>query len=311
MTMTQAAMAPAQCRSHRKSMLRAIFASMLSCLVAAVCCVPVRADAHAPIVVRNQDEYRKAAADLKPGDKVILANGEWRNFEIVFSGRGTPDNPVSLSAETPGKVIVTGLSSLRISGAHVLVSGLVFRDGHSPTGEVISFRTAKGDLATDSRIAGIVIDRFNRPDRQQTDYWVGLHGTRNRFDHSSLIGKTNAGVTLAVVLDEEGSRENDRNEDGSQFHRQAPAIGSGFQQRSRSVPAVRRYRGDRRRTRASRPACPDIHSCRWPLRARRSWQWRALTRAPPTARFRRRPRDPAGGRRPRPWPALFQRASSS
>ncbi len=217
MTMTQAAMAPAQCRSHRKSMLRAIFASMLSCLVAAVCCVPVRADAHAPIVVRNQDEYRKAAADLKPGDKVILANGEWRNFEIVFSGRGTPDNPVSLSAETPGKVIVTGLSSLRISGAHVLVSGLVFRDGHSPTGEVISFRTAKGDLATDSRITGIVIDRFNRPDRQQTDYWVGLHGTRNRFDHSSLIGKTNAGVTLAVVLDEEGSRENGHRIDHNYF----------------------------------------------------------------------------------------------
>ncbi len=207
-------------------MLRMIPVSILSFLAAAVFCVPVRAaEARTAIVVHDQAAYRKTTADLKPGDKVILANGEWRDFEMVFGGRGTPDNPISLTAETAGKVIMTGQSNLRISGSNVVVSGLVFRDGYSPTGEVISFRSSKADPATDSRVTQVVIDRFNRPDRQQTDYWVALHGKRNRFDHSSLIGKTNAGVTLAVILDEEGSRENGHRIDHNYFGPR-PVLGS-------------------------------------------------------------------------------------
>lgn len=207
-------------------MLRAMPISILLFLFAGALCIPVgAAEARAAIVVRNQDEYNEARADLQPGDQVILANGEWRDFEMVFAGRGTSGSPISLTAETPGGVIITGQSNLRISGSNIVVSGLVFRDGYSPTGEVISFRSSKTDLATDSRVTQVVIDRFNQPDRLQTDYWVALSGKRNRFDHSSLIGKTNAGVTLAVILDEEGSRENAHRIDHNYFGPR-PVLGS-------------------------------------------------------------------------------------
>ncbi|GFE87729.1 polysaccharide lyase 6 family protein [Steroidobacter agaridevorans] len=195
-------------------------------LVAGALCVPAgAAEAGATILVHDQEEYSRATADLKPGDRVILANGEWRDFEMVFAGRGTSDDPISLTAETAGQVIITGQSNLRVSGSNIVVSGLVFKDGYSPTGEVISFRTSKTDLATDSRVTQVVIDRFNQPDRLQTDYWVALSGKRNRFDHSSLIGKTNAGVTLAVLLDEEGSRENGHRIDHNYFGPR-PVLGS-------------------------------------------------------------------------------------
>ena len=177
------------------------------------------------MLVRTQDEYRRAASNPQPGDVIVLANGEWRDFEIVLTGRGTPERPIALLAQEAGKVIITGRSNLKLGGRHMLVSGLVFRDGYTPTGEVIAFRRTKEDVATDSRVTQVVIENFNQPDRTRTDYWVALDGQRNRFDHNVLIGKTNAGVTLAVRLDLEESRENGHRIDHNYFGPR-PVLGS-------------------------------------------------------------------------------------
>ena len=177
------------------------------------------------MLVRTQDEYRRAASNPQPGDVIVLANGEWRDFEIVLTGRGTPERPIALLAQEAGKVIITGRSNLKLGGRHMLVSGLVFRDGYTPTGEVIAFRRTKEDVATDSRVTQVVIENFNQPDRTRTDYWVALDGQRNRFDHNVLLGKTNAGVTLAVRLDLEESRENGHRIDHNYFGPR-PVLGS-------------------------------------------------------------------------------------
>lgn len=176
-------------------------------------------------LVRSQAEYRQLAADLKPGDVVVLANGEWRDFEIVLTGRGSREKPIALMAQEAGKVIITGRSNLRIGGSYMLVSGLVFRDGYTPTGEVIAFRRSKEDVATDSRVTQIVIDRFNPPDRSRSEYWVALDGKRNRFDHNTLIGKTSTGVTLAVRLDLPESLNNGHRIDANYFGPR-PVLGS-------------------------------------------------------------------------------------
>ncbi|WP_198024124.1 polysaccharide lyase 6 family protein [Sphingorhabdus lutea] len=175
--------------------------------------------------VRNQAEYYKAAQKLIPGDVIVLANGEWRDFEIVFAGKGTKAKPIILISETPGKVIITGKSNLKIGGSHMLVTGLVFRNGYSPTGEVIAFRRTKEDVAIDSRVSEVVIDHFNQPDRYKTDYWVAMDGQRNRFDHNSLVGKSNDGVTLAVRLDLESGRKNGHRIDHNYFGPR-PVLGS-------------------------------------------------------------------------------------
>lgn len=201
--------------------------------VAAVTALPQPEAAHAQsgkkdarvVLVRSQEQYRKFIPNVQPGDVIVLANGEWRDFEIVFTGRGTRDKPIALMAQEAGKVIITGRSNLRIGGTHMLVSGLVFRDGYTPTGEVIAFRRSKEDVATDSRVTQVVIENFNQPDRTRSDYWVALDGKRNRFDHSTLIGKINAGVTLAVRLDLEGSRQNGHRIDANYFGPR-PVLGS-------------------------------------------------------------------------------------
>lgn len=168
-------------------------------------------------LVRTQAQYEGAARGATAGDTIVLADGEWRDFELVVSGQGTATRPITVRSQTAGRVILTGQSSLRIGGRHIVVRGLVFRDGFSPRGEVIAFRRDADDVASDSRVTEVVIDHFSKPGRYDDDYWVSLYGRGNRFDHNHLVGKTNMGVTLAVRLDGEESRENGHRIDHNYF----------------------------------------------------------------------------------------------
>mgnify|MGYP000500061675 CR=1 FL=1 len=167
--------------------------------------------------VESQDAYREAVKAAEPGDVIQLANGTWNDFEILFRGEGREGQPITLTAEEKGKVIISGQSNLRIAGKHLVVSGLVFKDGYTPTSEVISFRRNKDDLAYHSRVTETVIDGFNNPERTEADFWVIMYGKHNRFDHNHLIGKANRGVTMAVRLNTEESRENHHRIDHNYF----------------------------------------------------------------------------------------------
>ena len=69
-----------------------------------------------PLFVTNQEEYQEAVKQLQPGDTLTLANGVWNDFEILFIGEGTAEQPITLTAETKGEVIISGQSNLRIAG---------------------------------------------------------------------------------------------------------------------------------------------------------------------------------------------------
>ena len=175
--------------------------------------------------VTDQNEFWALSEKLRPGDNIILGNGIWTDFEIVFEGRGLADAPITLRAETPGEVIITGASNLALSGEYLVVSGLVFRDGYTPSQSVISFRKSKDELANNSRVTQTVIHNFTNPERFEADYWVAIYGKNNRFDHNHLEGKRNRGVTLAVRLDSESSRENYHRIDHNYFGPR-PTLGS-------------------------------------------------------------------------------------
>lgn len=159
------------------------------------------------IIVKDQDAYKRAVKNAKPGDVIRLANGTWEDFEILFTGEGEEDSLITLTAETKGEVILSGQSNLRIAGEYLQVSGLVFKNGYTPTSEVIAFRNGK-DLANNSRVTEVVIDNYNNPERYETDFWVMMYGKNNRFDHNHLVGKRNKGVTMAVRMNTEQSQEN-------------------------------------------------------------------------------------------------------
>jgi poly(beta-D-mannuronate) lyase len=174
---------------------------MRSLVVVALLAFAQPALAQRTTLVRTPAQYEKAAARVGPGDTIVLADGVWKDVQLDFRGQGRAGKPITLTAQTPGRVVLSGRSNLRLAGSHLVVSNLVFRDGYSPTGEVVSFRRAAGDHAVDTRVTGIVIDGFNKPDHDQSDHWVALYGERNRFDHGHILGKTNMGATLVVVRD--------------------------------------------------------------------------------------------------------------
>ncbi|MFC6268448.1 polysaccharide lyase 6 family protein [Frigoriflavimonas asaccharolytica] len=175
--------------------------------------------------VKNITEFNQAVKNAKPGDNIILANGNWQNTELVFKGKGTKSLPITLKAEENGKVILSGLSNLRISGEYLIVSGLVFKNGYTPTTEVISFKTSSKELANNCRLTETVIDNFSNPERQESDYWIGVYGKNNRIDHNHFEGKRNVGVTMAVRLNSVESQENFHQIDHNYFGPR-PILGS-------------------------------------------------------------------------------------
>ena len=114
-------------------------------------------------LVDSPKAYKNALKQVQPGDKIILANGVWRDFEVLFKAEGSEKAPITLTAQTKGKVILSGQSNLRLAGKYLVVSGLVFKDGYSPSSAVIAFRQNKKNLAFHSRVSEVVIDNFNNP----------------------------------------------------------------------------------------------------------------------------------------------------
>ncbi len=168
-------------------------------------------------LIDDAEALRDAIAAAGPGDVITLANGTYTDLEIVLTGTGEEDNPITLAAQDAGKVILSGESSLSLSGEHLLVSGLTFKDGQTPGKAVISYRTSKDDLAYNSRVTQTVIENYNPALRSEVDSWVLMYGKNNRFDHNALIGKRNTGVTMAVRMNTPESRENNHRIDHNYF----------------------------------------------------------------------------------------------
>lgn len=179
-------------------------------------------------LVRTPAELEKAIAKARPGDTIVMANGSWKDTQIVFAGQGLPGTPITLAAQTAGQVLMNGKSNLRIIGEHLVVSGLVFRDGYSPDSEVISFAGGKKSAPSNHcRVTECTIINFNEPDKKSDGGWVNLHGRHNRVDHCHFEGKTNKGVTVAVRFELPNSDENHHSIDHNFFGPRAPFNANG------------------------------------------------------------------------------------
>lgn len=152
------------------------------------------------LMVSNADELKEAIAKAQPGAQIIMSNGEWNDLQIKFIGIGTKDAPITLRAETPGEVIIQGQSDLKLGGEYLVVDGLYFTNGASPSGSVIQYFISNDMLANNSRVTNCVIKDFNKSQRNQQDLWVLFKGRNNQLDHCYLAGKSNRGPTIRVNI---------------------------------------------------------------------------------------------------------------
>jgi poly(beta-D-mannuronate) lyase len=179
------------------------------------------------IVVKNIEELNAANKQAQPGDVIILQNGEWKNVIISLNCKGTKEQPIWFKAQAPGKVMITGHSQLKLGGNFIIADGFSFVNGYAGDAAVIDFRIDKNQIANNCRVTNCVVNDFNNPKRMDENNWVLFYGKNNRLDHCSFVNKKNMGVLLAVILDDDRSRENFHSIDHNYFGLRLPLASNG------------------------------------------------------------------------------------
>ncbi len=192
-----------------------------SFIVTLICLVACQLSFATTIKVTNIAQLVNANKNAVPGDTIILQNGNWSNCNIILTCNGTANKPIIVKGETAGKVTITGKSSLRIGGSYIIVCNLEFTDGYASESDAWQFRAGKM-VGNNCRITNCSIRDFNNPKRLDENYWVALYGKHNRIDHCTFADKKNLGVLMAVILDDDRSRQNSHSIDSNYFAGRLP-----------------------------------------------------------------------------------------
>ena len=166
--------------------------------------------------VSTTQELVNSGLQAKAGDTIVIKSGNYLNCNLLLSAKGTMQNQVVFMAEKSGTVFFTGNSYLHITGTYITVSGVVFKNGYSGKNHVWQFSHGK-EVANNSRITASSIQGFNNPLRLDENHWLTLSGKNNRVDHCNFTDKTNLGVLVAVLLDDDRSRINNHSIDSNYF----------------------------------------------------------------------------------------------
>ena len=166
--------------------------------------------------VSTPQELVKTGIQAKAGDTVVIKSGNYLNCNLIISAKGTAVQPIVFMAQVPGSVHFTGNSYLHITGTYITVSGVVFKNGFAGKNHVWQFSHGK-EVANNSRITASSIQSFNNPLRLDENHWLTLSGKNNRVDHCNFTDKTNLGVLVAVLLDDDRSRINNHSIDSNYF----------------------------------------------------------------------------------------------
>jgi poly(beta-D-mannuronate) lyase len=148
----------------------------------------------------NASQLHAAIAASNPGDTIIMTNGTWTNVTINFNATATAAQPVVLRAQSPGKVILNGSSSLIFSAPHLIVNGLYFSGGALSGGAIVRFNS------TNCRLTNTAIVNYNPPSVATSYYWVYFDNSYNRVDNCFFKGKNHH--QPAIGNDASGSRYN-------------------------------------------------------------------------------------------------------
>ncbi|MFM1970505.1 MAG: hypothetical protein RL731_327, partial [Bacteroidota bacterium] len=166
--------------------------------------------------VSTTQELVNSGLQAKAGDTVVIKSGNYSNCKLLLSAKGTARQPIVFMAQVPGSVHFTGNSYLHITGTYITVTGVVFKDGYAGKNHVWQFSHGK-EVANNSRITASSIQSFNNPLRLDENHWLTLSGKNNRVDHCNFTDKTNLGVLVAVLLDDDRSRINNHSIDSNYF----------------------------------------------------------------------------------------------
>ena len=151
------------------------------------------------ILVSDADGFKAALKTVKPGEEIVWKNGTYENVALTVNVSGTETAPVTLRAETPGGVIFTGLSSIKLQGSYLAAEGFAFKNLDTSVKNQI-LTCAKG--SSYCRLSDILIDGTGSEVSDIDTKWVNLYGHHNEVSHCTFIDKRNMGCLLVVWMED-------------------------------------------------------------------------------------------------------------
>jgi poly(beta-D-mannuronate) lyase len=148
--------------------------------------------------VTTNSELNTAISNAVPGTTITLANGTWTDVQISIQKTGTMANPITIQAQTPGSVFFEGKCHVKMGGAYIIFTGVVFQNpSNLSTGTpVIDFKASND--CNNCTVTNIKIDNYNQTAAQEssTYKWVLLRGANNEVSYSSFVGKHGIGSII-------------------------------------------------------------------------------------------------------------------
>ncbi|WCT10171.1 polysaccharide lyase 6 family protein [Mucilaginibacter jinjuensis] len=138
--------------------------------------------------VASPSEFKNAADKAVAGDEIVIANGNYTNWESTVNTNGTSTKPVIIRAETPGKVVFSGDVNkpvFQLTGTYTEISGLTFSGCNvfkAQGGVLIELKNSKY-----CRITACTFTKNAAKDQFLPIVVISGKGESNRVDHCSFI----------------------------------------------------------------------------------------------------------------------------
>ncbi|EPV1123091.1 polysaccharide lyase 6 family protein [Vibrio harveyi] len=149
--------------------------------------------------VQALKQQMENAAD---GTTITIPAGKYADLDIVT----VKANDITIKAEQPGSVWLTGLAQLRLEGNNITVDGLVFTEG-GPAERFGGVRM----MGNNNTLQNSTFYYFNhayeyQPDERRSEYpkylWVSLWGKDGKVINNRFEGKQKRGTLIGVQKDD-------------------------------------------------------------------------------------------------------------
>jgi len=165
-------------------MMKKLLPGMLMLLVSSTCFCKT-------FLVHTETEFKTAAKQVKPGDAITIANGTYAPWYVNIVTSGTDKQPITINAESAGKVIFTGdvaQTMFTITGNYTQLTGITF------TGCNLLKANGKNGMILDlkntnhSRITNCLFEKNSTKAQFMAMVMVSGTGQYNQVDHCNFTG---------------------------------------------------------------------------------------------------------------------------
>lgn len=146
------------------------------------------------ITVNSAAALENAANKAKPGDHIVIANGQYKSWSCRLNGAGLAGNPVVVRAESPGGVSFSDSVSktiFTITGQYLELSGFLFESCKLVKAAGKPVMLAALENTQHCRITNCTFQRNEAISQFMPLIVISGNGTQNRVDHCTFTGNVN------------------------------------------------------------------------------------------------------------------------